>query len=62
MKKIDYIVFIVLFINLILCGIACLNSYSTLECMKYSDYVLNDGILQQIYSNVYNVENYVERN
>lgn len=61
MKKIDYIVFALLFITLILSSIACINSYITLEYMKYSDYVLNDGLMQQDSLYVYNVENSVER-
>lgn len=60
MKLIDYIVLILLFITLILSSIACVNSYTTIEYMKYSDYVLNDGLIQQDSLYVYNVENYVE--
>lgn len=46
-KTIECIIYLVLFINLILINIACINSYKTIEYMKYSDYVLNDWLLQQ---------------
>lgn len=61
-ESLEKICLIVLLTCLILCIISAVNSFKTLDYMKYSDYVLNDWLLQQDSNyRVENVENFVEK-
>lgn len=61
MKEYLKLIEILLLVSVLICSILTLYvSNKTLDYMKYSDYVLNDGLMQQDSLYVYNTENVEE--